>query len=86
MVKKIEPSERILVRAISTGTYPDPGGVRALLREPGAIFAITNRQHLSSWMQEISADEQAAMTPAPRPVPQTTAPIIPSGMSSTSIL
>lgn len=85
MPKETKPSERITVRAISTGTYPDPGCVRAFIREPGAIFSIEKREHFSSsWMEEIDLAKEVLPLPKNPERPQTTAPSNSSGMNYTA--
>ncbi len=61
-----------LVRAVLTGTYPDPGSTRARWRNVGDVFEVKCRKDYSHrWMTPIKPGE-VVEAPVARPVPQTT--------------
>ena len=68
---------QVLVEALETGTYPEPGGKLAWLRNRGDRFYVSSREHLSAWMKEVKESDPPLAPVVPPNVPQTTSPVRP---------
>ncbi len=67
-------TEPIVVRATAIGSYPEPGAIRARMRQPGEVFVISSMEHFAGPNAGPFAWMELASTPptAPPEIPATT--------------
>lgn len=62
-----------LVRAIMSGTYPDPDSIVARWRNVGDVFTVKCVRDFSNrWMKRLTDQESSEVVPTVRTIPQTT--------------
>jgi hypothetical protein len=69
----VAPAEApFLVKAIATGTYPNPGEIVARWREVGDVFLCKSQKDMGRWMKRLTDAEAKDAEPTGKTIPQTT--------------
>jgi hypothetical protein len=79
MTVAAKPRTSLEVRAVKIGSYPDPGELRAKIRNPGDVFTLRSVKEFAGvedspfgwmeWLDEVDKDAKPA-----KPIPATTVP------------